>query len=73
MRALLKTAEHEVKKRILILDDDEYITQMYKTLLELEDFECTITHCASLAHDLVKSSKYDLIISDIVMPKIKLS
>lgn len=58
------------KKRILVIDDEENIVKMLKTLLEINDYE------AETALDgkegLSKANKYkpDLILLDLVMPNL---
>jgi DNA-binding response OmpR family regulator len=58
-----------MKKRILIVDDDPYITLFYKTGLEDKGFEVVIFNDPREALSNFKSSFYDLLLLDIKMPK----
>ncbi len=58
------------QKRILIVDDDDQISKMYTTLLNIKGF---ITQRANNGEDAlatVREFKPDLILLDVMMPKI---
>lgn len=60
----------EVKKKILLVEDDEALAQVYKTRLEIEGFE---TKWVGNGEDALSSAiefKPDLILLDVMMPKI---
>lgn len=57
-----------MKKKILVIDDEEMVLNALKLILE--DMDCDVT-CFSnpiLGEDEAKSKDYDLIISDLRMP-----
>jgi len=60
----------ETKKRILLVEDDEALAQVYKSRLEIEGFE---TKWVGNGEDALSSAveyKPDLILLDAMMPKI---
>jgi CheY-like chemotaxis protein len=56
-------------KKILIIDDEELITKSLLKLLTKEGYEATIARSGKEALALVKTSGFDLIISDVRMPE----
>lgn len=56
-------------KKILVVEDDEFLFDAYRLKLEKENFEVAIAHDGEECLKLVNSFKPDLIILDIVMPK----
>lgn len=61
-----------MKKRIMIIDDDPRISEVYKTALEMQDYEVVAKVDAEKAMDAIikDGDKPDLILLDIMMPKI---
>lgn len=58
----------KVKKRILVIDDDERLLETTKGILEAEGFD-VMTHCGSLGStNLVKSAVPDMVMLDMNMP-----
>lgn len=57
-------------KKILLVEDDETLAQVYKSRLELEGFE--VQHVANGENALSSALEYkpDLILLDVMMPKI---
>ncbi len=53
--------------KILLLDDDKSITKVFHYNLTKEGYECTVANTVIEAMQILKSNKFDLIISDIVM------
>ena len=60
----------EVKKKILVVDDDVEINKFLKTLLNIEGFYVDTSLTGMGAFDLVKKNPYDLIVLDIGLPDI---
>lgn len=62
----------EAVKTILIIDDEEYLLELMKDVLEAGRHNLTISLCSTgqAAIDLLKTQSFDLIISDIHMPEI---
>ncbi len=58
------------KKRILIVDDEKDIVETIQFRLELEAFECLVAYDGEEALSKAKKEKPDLIILDIMLPKI---
>ena len=59
------------KRRALILEDDGIVASLEKAVLEGEGFEVEIAGDGAEGLKRIKKSAYDLIISDIVMPKMR--
>jgi len=57
------------KISVLIIEDDSYISDMYKIKLESENFEVIIAKDGTIGIKLLEKQKPDIILLDIVMPK----
>ena len=55
--------------RILLLDDDPIFAKLVIGYLEMKDMRCVYCSDAKQALNLIKHHKFDVIICDIVMPK----
>lgn len=55
--------------RILVVDDEEDLLEMYKDLLELEGFKVDTVPSAKKAIEVLSSTYYQVIISDSYMPE----
>jgi DNA-binding response OmpR family regulator len=60
----------EVKKKILLVEDDQALAAVYKSRLELENFDVSHVANGELALQTTKEFKPDLILLDAMMPKI---
>ncbi len=58
------------KKRILIVDDEKHIVETIQFRLELEGLECLVAYDGEEALLKVKRENPDLILLDIMLPKI---
>lgn len=58
------------KKRILIVDDEKDIVETIQFNLELEGFECLVAYDGEEALHKAKRENPDLILLDIMLPKI---
>ncbi|PJA29288.1 MAG: hypothetical protein CO189_02760 [candidate division Zixibacteria bacterium CG_4_9_14_3_um_filter_46_8] len=56
------------KGRILIVDDDQFILEILKTILEREGYSTLTANSGESALETIKSNPINLIISDIIMP-----
>jgi signal transduction histidine kinase/DNA-binding response OmpR family regulator len=56
--------------RILLVDDEKGMCDSLKTLLEMEGFAVVATTDATRALDFLNKSDFDLVITDIKMPKV---
>jgi len=57
------------KGTILLIEDDEVLSDVYQTKFELEDYEVVVAKDGVEGQDKVASSKPDMILLDLVMPK----
>lgn len=58
------------QKKILLVEDDEALAEVYKSRLEIEGFETDLAINGEDALVEAKSFKPDLILLDVMMPKI---
>ncbi len=59
----------EKKIKILIAEDDAFLSRMYSEKLELENFEVVLAVDGQEALDKMKIEKPDIVILDLLMPK----
>lgn len=57
-------------KTILIVEDDQFLREMYKVKLELEGFKIITAEDGEKALKLIKTKAVDLVLLDIIMPKV---
>jgi CheY-like chemotaxis protein len=57
-------------KRLIVIDDDMYIRELYEEVLKGEGFDVDTAVNGQDALDKLKQGGYDLILLDIMMPKI---
>lgn len=62
--------QEQPKKKILLVEDDIALAAVYRSRLELEDFEIYEVNNGEQALDAAKEFKPDLILLDAMMPKI---
>lgn len=55
-------------KKLLIVDDEKDFSDSLKLYLEMEEYDVDVVNSADEALKFVNKNKYDLIISDILMP-----
>jgi len=67
----LKTKQKEVNENleILIIDDNEQITKMLSTFLDLKKQKCTIANDGKEGLDIIKENRHDVILLDLAMPE----
>ena len=58
------------KPKILLVEDDSMIVEMYKLRFEEEGFEVTVTEKGSEAIELAASLKPDIVLLDIILPEV---
>lgn len=63
-----KKTIHPPDYRILAVDDEESIRSILKTILESEGYTCDTASSADVAISKMNKNKYDLILTDIMMP-----
>jgi DNA-binding NtrC family response regulator len=57
-----------MKKKILIVDDDPTITRLIKTALENPELEFDLAHNRHTAEKMAENTDYDLVLCDIFLP-----
>jgi two-component system response regulator PilR (NtrC family) len=58
-----------MKPRILVVDDEQSIREFLDIMLRKEGYEVTLAEDGEQASDLLKKKSFDMIISDLQMPK----
>ena len=66
---MTKKNQEEQKMKILIVDDNEQITKMLTTFLELNDHECTVANDGNDGLKIIKENRHDVILLDLAMPE----
>ena len=73
---MIKTDKSKSKQKeklesleILIIDDNEQITKMLTTFLELKEHKCTVANDGKEGLDLIKENRHDVILLDLAMPE----
>lgn len=59
-----------MKKKMLVVDDEALICNMFKEMFESDEVEIHIANDGQEALDYTKENPVDLVVSDIMMPKI---
>ena len=59
-----------LKKRILVVDDDEDLLFSYRLILDKADYEVFTANDVDVAQDIMKQEDIDLAILDYMMPKL---
>jgi len=54
---------------ILIIDDNESITKMLTTFLELKNHKCTVANDGKQGLALIQENKHDVVLLDLAMPE----
>ena len=55
--------------KILLVEDDPFLSSLLKNRLQKEKFEITLAKDGEEAINLIKGSKFDLVLLDIILPK----
>lgn len=58
-----------MRKKILVVDDDEAHRLWCETILEQSGYDIDCTHSPEIALGMVADNSYDLIITDLMMPE----
>lgn len=56
--------------KILVVDDDEFTAQALTSFLEVQNYAVEMVHDGEAAWDLVQAFDYDLILLDVILPKL---
>lgn len=57
------------KKTVLLVEDDEFLAELYATKLSLEGLEVTLASDGEKGLKMAKDTQPDLILLDIILPK----
>ncbi len=57
-------------EKILVIEDDETVRDVLHSFLREKGYEVTIAHNGEAGRDLVRAEKYDIVLTDLVMPGI---
>ncbi len=68
-RVKSKQKEEMKSLEILIIDDNEQITKMLTTFLELKEHKCTVANDGKEGLVLIKNDRHDVILLDLAMPE----
>ncbi len=63
------TNQAESRLNVLIIDDNEQITKMISTFLDMRNHDCTIVNDGKEGFELIKTKQYDSIVLDLAMPE----
>lgn len=61
--------QSESRLNVLIIDDNEQITKMISTFLDMSNHDCTVVNDGKDGLELIKTKQYDSIILDLAMPE----
>ena len=64
-----KQREEMKSLNVLIIDDNEQITKMLTTFLELKEHKCTIANDGKEGLVIIKEDRHDVILLDLAMPE----
>lgn len=64
-----KGSRYMAQKHILVVDDDQNILTLVKTILTQKEFKVSTALNGALAVELLKQDKFDAIITDALMPQ----
>ena len=64
-----KQREEMKSLNVLIIDDNEQITKMLTTFLELKEHKCTVANDGKEGLTIIKEDRHDVILLDLAMPE----
>ena len=64
-----KQKEEMKSLEVLIVDDNEQITKMLNTFLELKEHKCTVANDGKEGLAIIKENRHDVILLDLAMPE----
>jgi len=65
---VIETKSHSQSYSILVVDDEKSLTELARVILEKNNYSVQTSNSGSDAVDLLKNQKFDLLISDVLMP-----
>lgn len=61
--------QEESRLNVLIIDDNEQITKMVSSFLDMSNHDCTVVNDGKDGLELIKTNQYDSIVLDLAMPE----
>ena len=61
--------QDESRLNVLIIDDNEQITKMISSFLDMSNHDCTVVNEGKEGLELIKTKQYDTIVLDLAMPE----
>lgn len=68
-KTISKTKNQKTRLNILIIDDNEQITKLISSFLDMSDHDCTVVNDGKEGLELIKTNKFDSIVLDLAMPE----
>lgn len=65
----MKKIENSTGKRILVIEDDPFLTDIYQTKLKQNDYQASFAMTGEDGLLALKENKFDVLLLDIVLPK----
>lgn len=62
-------SQEESRLNVLIIDDNEQITKMVSSFLDMSNHDCTVVNDGKDGLELIKTNQYDSIVLDLAMPE----
>jgi len=67
---MYKNMVKQIQNKILIVEDDNFLADIYKTKLELEGFKVTVATDGEKGLKMIQTKTPDLVLLDILLPKL---
>ena len=61
--------QDESRLNVLVIDDNEQITKMISSFLDMSNHDCTVVNVGKEGLELIKTKQYDSIVLDLAMPE----
>ena len=61
--------QDESRLNVLIIDDNEQITKMISSFLDMSNQDCTVVNDGKEGLELIKTKKFDSVVLDLAMPE----
>jgi len=61
--------QDESRLNVLIIDDNEQITKMISSFLDMSNHDCTVVNEGKEGLELIKTKQFDSIVLDLAMPE----
>ncbi len=61
--------QDESRLNVLIIDDNDQITKMISSFLDMSNHDCTVVNDGKEGLEMIKTKQYDSIVLDLAMPE----